>query len=220
MKAIIGYGDALLFSLGEYHWSYVERQRRAKLRGDIHEAFRTLYDEAAEFRFQPNYEEYLKRDLQTWMTEIRYILEPVHRTCEAHRLGVSSLSWSGYLDLALRHAITDELLSARAWARKGVQLTRRTNLPSDMRARSRLGCKVMGTKDQSTLVFPLLAYNLDEPTLQAFAVAALNQPDGASTDSLRDAYIRLWCEAIDINALSELRPWHVPVARESGERCS
>src|SRR5690606_3500364 len=45
MKAVIGYGDALLYFLGEYDHSYVEKQRRMRIRRDVPAAFRDLYDE-------------------------------------------------------------------------------------------------------------------------------------------------------------------------------
>lgn len=215
MKAIIGYGDALLFFLGEYHWSYVERQKRMKMNNEIPPAFRTLYDEAAEFRFQPDYARYASRDLLAWMTDLRSVLEPVHRMCEIRRLGVKSFAWDRYLDLALRHALVDEPLSPRAWARKAVNAARRTRCPRALGTRARLGCRVIGTKGQSLVMFPLFAYHLQEPSLKTFASAVLDLPIEASTSALRDAYLRLWCEEIDINANSTLRTWHMPIAHEN-----
>jgi len=220
MKAVIGYGDALLFFLGQYHWSYVERQSRMRSCDDVPKAFRSLYDEAAEFRLQPNYAHYQSRDLRACSTDLRNALEPIHRMCEIRRLGAAELQWDKYLDLVLRHAFSDEPLSARAWVRKGLHLTRRTNCSQELSARARLGCKVMGTKDRSQLVFPLLAYHLKEPKLQAFAAATLNVPPESSIETLREAYIRLWCEEIDINSLSDLRAWHVPVAQKNDKQCS
>ncbi len=220
MKAIIGYGDALLYFLGAYHWSYVERQTRIRARGDVSEAFRALYDEAAEFRFQPDYERYRSRDLRAWMVELRGVLEPVHRMCEERRLGVTGFTWDQYLDLALTHAILDEPFSARAWIRKAAHFIRRARYPQALGIRGRLGCKIIGAKGQSLLAFPLLAYHLQEPTMKAFAAAALDQSAGADTSTLREAYIRLWCEEIDINSLSALRAWHMPVTRENGNQCS
>jgi hypothetical protein len=96
MKAIIGYGDALLFFLGDYHWSYVDRKRRMQNRLDVPEVFRELYDEAAEFRFLPDYEKNQNRDLKVWMAELRNVLEPLHLFCEKKRLGFEDLTWEGY----------------------------------------------------------------------------------------------------------------------------
>jgi hypothetical protein len=62
MKGIIGYGDALFYVLGAYHWSYQERQRRMRKQVSVPESFRHLYDEAMEFRFQPSYVKYLEHD--------------------------------------------------------------------------------------------------------------------------------------------------------------
>jgi hypothetical protein len=218
MKAIIGYGDALLFFLGAYHWSYVERQKRVAAHADVPEDFRALYDEAAAFRFQPGYDRYASRDLREWMADLRTALEPVHRMCECRRLGVPAFTWDAYPRLAMRHALLDEALSARAWARKSVHLTRGANPPPGLGFRARLGYRVMGVKDRSLFAFPLLAYHLDAPSLQAFAAAALNEPAGAGMKTLREAYLRLWCAEIDINAGSALRKWRMPAAEDHDKR--
>ena len=96
VKAIIGYGDALLFFRGAYHWSYVEKRRRMAARTDVPEAFRRLYEEASAFRFEPDYAGFAGRDLGAWMAETRAQLAAVHLACEAARLGVPRLDWSDY----------------------------------------------------------------------------------------------------------------------------
>ena len=214
MKAIIGYGDALLFFLDDYDWSYVERKRRMQRRADVNATFRALYDEAAEFRFQPDYNSYQSRDLSTWLAELRATLEPLHRFCEEERLGVQNLTWEDYHARALAHALQDEPISARAWARKAAHLALSAPCPGGLGLRARLGYRALGPRGRYPLVFPIVAYHLQDSRLKDFAAAALNARD-ASDDALRDAYVRLWCGEVDINATSTLRKWHVPVAPES-----
>ena len=55
VKAILGYGDAFLYAHGRYHWSYVEKQRRMRATSAAPGMLRELYDQAAEFRFAPDY---------------------------------------------------------------------------------------------------------------------------------------------------------------------
>ena len=70
-KAIIGFGDALLFLHGRYHWSYLERARR--IEKELIE-IAPLYREAMGFRLQPNYPLYADRDLESWNREAKAFL--------------------------------------------------------------------------------------------------------------------------------------------------
>lgn len=211
MKAIIGYGDALLFFLGGYHWSYVERKRRMEERKDISPAFRQLYDEAAEFRFQPDYGRYSSMNLSSWMAELRSQLEPIHRLCEEDRLGVKRLTWQGYPVRALEQALLDEPLSVRSWARKVLNLSHSAPCPLEFGVRAKLGSRLLGVSGRYPLVFPLVAYHIGDTKYREFAASTLNASD-SSDESLREAYLRLWCEQVDINARSSLRMWQVPVS--------
>lgn len=214
MKAIIGYGDALLFFLGDYHWSYVERKRRMEQRTDVDEGFRALYDEAAEFRFKPDYARYQSRDLKAWLSELRATLEPLHRFCEEKRLGAQDLTWEQYPAVALGHALSDEPYSARAWVRKAAHLARSTDGPDDVDLNSRLGYRVLGDRGRYPLIFPVIAYDLQDPRFRQLAATCL-KTQNLNTDALRAAYLRAWCGEVDINAQSTLRKWHIPVSSGS-----
>lgn len=205
MKAIIGYGDALLFFLGGYHWSYVERQRRMRLRTDIAPEFRRLYDEAADFRFQPDYGPYMARDLSRWMVELRGALMPLHLLCESKRLRVSDLDWNRYPEMALRHAIFDESFSAASWIRKGRGLLE-AKRPVKASFAARLGYRASGVRDLLAVVFPVVAYDLGARELRDLAVAALGASSRDIVD-LRRAYLRAWGDVGDANFSSVLRKW-------------
>ena len=121
MKAIIGYGDALLFFLGDYDWSYAEKQRRMRARTDVADELKTLYDQALEFRFAPDYAPWLAMDLDALMARLRVQLEPVCRLCESKRLGVANLAWRQYPQTFLRHVLLEDLTSPIAWAQERPQ---------------------------------------------------------------------------------------------------
>jgi len=206
MKAIIGYGDALLFFLGDYDWSYVERKQRMPLHSDVDPAFRALYEEATSFRFQPNYDAYAERDLAAWMTELRAALKPVHRRCEALRLGVDDLDCKDYPRIALGRALTEDAASVRAWARKARSLLRSRRAPVDAGLVGRLAYRAMSDHDRYTLAFPVAAYGIEGDALRAFAAGVMDS-EARDPAALRAACVLRWCERIDINALSTLRQW-------------
>ncbi len=206
MKAIIGYGDALLYFLDAYDWSYVERKRRMSERSDVDPEFRALYDEAAEFRFQPDYDRYERCDLEEWILELTSRLEKIHLFCEETRLGVRGLSWDEYPERALSHALFDEAGSARAWARKTYHTLHAVPCPDGLTLRARMGFRTLGPRGLYPIVFPALAYDLRDSTLNTFAAKALNVP-GDDRPALREAYLRLWGWQGDINYGSSLRKW-------------
>lgn len=216
MKAIIGYGDALLFFLGDYHWSYVERKRRMQMRHDIDPEFGSLYDEAAEFRLQPNYKAYVGRDLRAWMAGVRTKLEPIHRFCEEMRLGVQDLDWQDYPKHALAHALFDECLSARGWARKALHGVRSTQPPLGLGLQAQLGYHSLGPRGHYPIAFPIVAYHLQDSRLKDFAAAALGAKDGNEL-VLSGAYLHTWGSQGDINFRSSLRKWRMQENRERAD---
>lgn len=207
MKTIIGYGDALLFFLGDYDWSYLERKQRMMKHEEVSPEFRALYDEAAEFRLQPDYARYQSNDQRAWMADLREHLEPLHRFCEEKRLGVQGLTWENYPALALAHGLFEEPWSTRAWVRKAINLTRRAPCSDGLGLRARLGHRALGPYGRYPVVFPIVAYLLQDSRLKSFAATALNAPD-VSDCALREAYVRLWTSQGDINSGSTLRKWN------------
>lgn len=112
MKAIVGYGDALLWQRGLYHVSYREKARRMKTCSSIDTAIRTLYAEAVDFRFQPNYKNYLRREA-TWVLYAIEELEVAHRTFASREFGCD-VNWNDYPEAMLRQCLRTR--SIRGWA--------------------------------------------------------------------------------------------------------
>ena len=197
-KAIIGYGDALLFFLGDYHWSYAEKRRRMQARADVPAEFRRMYDEAVEFRFSPYYAPYAERDLAAWMDTLRHALAPIHLRCESIRLGHPQLTWHDYWEAGQRHALIEDIGSPRAWAKKLVHCvqTREPLAASSMAAR--LGCRTLGPSGLLSIVFPLVTYALHEVP-QCEAAARTLGADSPSRPDLRRAYLKRWGLAGDPN---------------------
>ena len=204
VKAVIGYGDALLFFLGDYHYSYAEKQRRMRAREDVPPAFRALYEEAMERRFRPRYRDFDGRDLAAWNRELTAALEPVHLRCEALRLGVRDLDWEVYADAAFGRELVEGLPRPRMVARKAVGLLRSAragalaNGASGLRPRARVGLWTARPRERLPLIFPVVAYPIHAPSLEALARRELGCPHGDRT-ALARAYLRAWGEHGDIN---------------------
>ncbi len=198
MKAIIGYGDALLFSVGKYHWSYVEKQKRMASSTEVAADFRRLYDAACEFRFRPDYSGWLSRDLRAWMQELISALEPVHLAFEAVRLNHPGLTWEQYADTAFRHNLSEDITSPRSIARKTMRLLQPLPTLPGADLLTQLGYKCGGWRGSLPILFPVIAYPLDAPRYRKRAQQLLEAAD-ESPQALRRAYLRCWSTYGDTN---------------------
>jgi hypothetical protein len=197
-KAIIGYGDTLLFFRGRYHWSYVEKRRRVAELHDVPAGFRQLYEEASAFRFEPDYGSMAGRPLTAWLGEVRRQLAEVHLACEALRMGSPGLQWSGYFERALRHALVEGGPRPRVWMRKVRNAVRfRPSVPPGLGWHERLGLQLGGGRGLLAALFPCIAYGVGGAHGQELARHALGVQGGAS--ELRRAYLRYWGEVCDTN---------------------
>ena len=196
MKGIIGYGDALLFFLGNYHWSYVEKQERMKQQTDVDAGFRRLYDEAMEFRFRPDYRPWEERDLAEWRLKMTPMLEKTHLQVESARLGDLG-GWQNYHNLSLEE-IWKRGSGVRKWARKARAAVRGTGRMAGSGSWSvRLGALTAEPRERLNLLFPYVAYPL--PDTSPYARWASHELDGADRDRAGIAFLRWWGETGDTN---------------------
>lgn len=191
MKAIIGYGDALLYFLNDYHWSYCKKQTRMKNNTRVAGEFKKLYDEAISFRFQPDYAPYMDRDLAAWMDELRAAFQPVHLSCEGKRLGKSDLTWNRYFDTALKHSMFEDLVSARGLAKKARNLAKREAIGRHRPFAARLGGRSVGFSGCVPIVFPVLAFFIDNEQLRFLAGDLLGEVVSTPRD-LRRLFLQRW----------------------------
>ncbi len=188
MKAIIGYGDALLYFLGQYSWSYAAKQWRMRKADGVPEAFKALYEEAMTFRFHPNYDKYMNDDLSFWMTSIRSILADIHLLCEQKRLRCSDFTWDNYLDKALTFALFD-ITTAKDIIKKLFYLIKpkRNGIKSSLSCRSALGYATSSQRDIIPLIFPYVAYRMID-TKFGMVVSKILQ----TSDQMTAAFIKFW----------------------------
>ncbi|MDX1932663.1 MAG: hypothetical protein SFU56_08670 [Capsulimonadales bacterium] len=208
VKAIIGYGDALLYFRGEYHWSYAEKRKRMAGRTDVSAEFRALYDVAMGFRFRPDYGHWSIGDSEAGAEELRQVLGPIHLECERLRLR-RTINWDDYLMAACAGEwTTHPTPSLRAAVRRVINLLRVELPPEVLYAlpdlTARWGARSAGPRGVLPLLFPVIAYHLQEETTVSAARAFLNAAD-TSLPALRRAYLRAWGQHGDINFGSVLR---------------
>lgn len=210
MKAIIAYGDALLFFGGEYHWSYQEKAGRMKTFRNTPAPFRALYLEAIEFRFQPDYGRYTPHDLAQWLDGIRDTLEPIHVQCESARLKASGWTWDQYPRLCLNRGITEELSNLRSVARRIVHVLRGPTPPPGVGLREGLGYRMAGRKGLIPICYPSVAYRIENERLRHWVRCALDAR-GESLDELRLAFVDAWGRLVDPNFFKAAERLALPV---------
>jgi hypothetical protein len=197
VKAIIGYGDALLFSNDQYHWSYAQKRKRMQQMPTVCGRFKALYDEAITFRFNPDYTRFVNRDLKQWQTDLYCQLQEIHLAVERQRLRKPGLTWDGYIESALATSLHPK---EKGWLRQGYRLVRGTPVvtPRSLSLQASLGLRAGGPQEAIAATFPTALYTLPEVRERSLASELLGSVS-LSQESLRLAYLRTWRTHGDIN---------------------
>lgn len=203
IKATIGLGDALLFMRGEYHWSYQEKQRRMDRALDIPSVIRKQYYRAAQFRFAPDYTAYEGVDLQAWNSEVLALFKRFHLVFEQWRLG-EVFDWGQYARLAFDTAWREDLGYRGVPLRKLKQLLQNQSRSKKLGLQGNLGLRALDSASLLALLFPVVAYELSDPTYRALAHEQLNASPG---QTLLEAYLHTWGAYLDSSLLPRLQQW-------------
>ena len=160
MKAIIGYGDALLYFGGTYHWSYKEKQQRIVSCLGASSRFKEMYSLAIRFRFSPDYSRYDDCNLETWHTEVSEVLSQVHLKCESVRLQRADLDWGHYLETALSSLSVEQGLNVKSIGRCGLNVLSNHpgKLGSTSSVKTAMGYYTSNSQTLIPLLMPLIAY--------------------------------------------------------------
>lgn len=199
IKGIIGYGDALLYFHGKYHWSYVQKLTNMRDLAQVDLAFRNLYQEAAEFRLRSDYTQFAERDLDVWVHELQPILANVFLEVEQKRLG-NTFSWDEYLDFFYEFEFY-ESKGLREWLKKIRNIVKSplqtTNL--DRKFLIRLSVKAGGVASLTAALFPLVAFDLSSQHYRDFAANFIDLSDAPR------GYLRFWSNAADPSLAKNLQ---------------
>jgi hypothetical protein len=211
MKAVIGYGDALLFSRGAYHASYQAKQKALRLLETPYPAFQKLYDQALDFRFAPDYTPYLQQEghvLQEWMESWNTTFSQIHLETESLRLGSVATHWNEYPSLAWSHYLwKHHPYSWRRWARKFQALLHFSTPPLSLSFQARLGFRCSLPRERLFFSFPFVAYpRAQSPENTALLHALFSLKTTMTTPLfLKQRYLQEWRQYGDNNSANLFR---------------
>ncbi|MBA3685996.1 MAG: hypothetical protein H0W72_12275 [Planctomycetes bacterium] len=207
MKAVIGFGDALLFSVGSYHWSYVEKRARMRACRVASGAFRDLYDQAAAFRFRPDYAAWAATDVRAWLDGIIPELAKAHQQVEATLLARPPLPWSDYPGALSRAALSGPPSGPRALVRRARSLMGSRPCPFPASTLARWGWRCLGASGQLAAAFPGVAYPSAGDASRSRSAAILGCSTGDA--ALTRAFLGRWGRDADSNFSAALRRFGV-----------
>ena len=211
-KAVIGYGDALLFSHGQYHWSYAKKRNRMLELEPIPAEFRRLYAEASSFRFFPDQQ---PGKLLGCRTTVRRLCEQAHLTFESFRLKRSITDWNGYLELALRNGWREDLDSTKGCLRGLRNLMRGSHVAMGQTGISRMGQRLLAAQRLLGLVSPAVLYDSCPHDFRSRAANWLSADSWDGRD-LRKSFLRCWGQVVDRNFGRALSRLGVSIENEKG----
>ncbi|GAB4455780.1 MAG: hypothetical protein OHK0029_12440 [Armatimonadaceae bacterium] len=165
VKAIIGYGDSLLYFFGQYHWSYRQKMERVAADTRIPVEFRRLYARAGAFRLRPNYPEWLEHDPVEFAAGLRDALAPIHLQVEQLRLHRPNLNWETYAEAAFAATLNHDW-NLRSTAKRALYLIRGNGVSvgaSGLSPVAQIGLRTGGPREMLAILFPQVAYDLACP---------------------------------------------------------
>ena len=155
VKAIIGYGDALLYYLGKYDYSYVEKKKRMQNETNVNKRFKSLYEKAMNFRFSPNYEIYDDLDLKRVQKLLKNELYKIHNQCES--LNNVSLESNLYISSTVSETL-DSDRSIKGQIKKIYYLTKSAPSLKSISFLENIKYKMIGIKGMMPILFPFIVY--------------------------------------------------------------
>lgn len=203
MKAIIGFGDALLYFLGDYHWSYQEKQKLIKNHSDISPAFRDLYESATTFRFQPDYTSYLSKDLSAWIDELLVPLAEITLQIESIRLEYPLLTWHNYFSLFLKKSWRQDLCSKRGMKEKIKGILTLPKSPCGKGWQEKSAFCLLSPQERTAFIFPLIAFSVGPESLSSQVKKYLE----ADSNNLEEKYLIHWGHSNDPNFFHSMEDW-------------
>lgn len=214
IKAIIGYGDALLFHLGNYHYSYVQKNKLMEQQIGVEEKFKKLYKEAMTFRFSPDYETYLALDLFKLQNKIKKSLQDIHLLCEKLSQKNDDLNWNNQINITLDNSVYEEI-TIKNILRKGYNLTKKMPSISHLSIIDNIKIKSIGFRGMMPILFPHVLFDLDnknaEDIMDDFFKLNSSDPIGSffkldiseDINKYKSAYLSYWKKYINNNFVKE-----------------
>jgi len=211
-KAIIGYGDALLFFNNQYHWSYAHKLSNMNNLFEIDQHIKELYSGAITFRFKPDYETYLKKDLIEWHNDLLKTFKNIHLECEKIHLAQLDLSWATYIDTALTKGsypsknIKQKIKYILEGLKHPIIIL---YLASPIKI---LHFLQMGNRGMISLIFPYIAY-ANYPLRYKKLFKLLLKTDASTHSELLNAFLIQWSKWGDTNFKNVLKSYNITLEK-------
>ena len=208
IKSIIGYGDALLYFNGGYHWSYAQKQINMSKAKNISNKIKKLYDDAILFRFMPDYEAYLEKDLKAWNEMLIETFKDMHLQCESMHLIQPQIAWDTYVHNALEN---------KSYPRQNIKQKIKSGLYG---MRNFAACKTFGLSSETisfmqiggkgmlSLLFPYIMYNIKSTPYKALLQSILHTKN-TDEDTLLKQFLLEWAKWGDTNFINVLRTYNI-----------
>jgi len=212
IKAIIGYCDALLYFNDSYHWSYAQKELNMSRLENIDKDTKSLYSKAILFRFMPDYDEYLKKDLKKWNDDVIKKLSYIHLECEMENLLECELNWENYFTIALekksypRNGLRQKAKSCLHGA-KYASIMKELNSANEMISFMQLGARGM-----LSLLFPYIVYEIYPKHYQPLFKIALRLKESNEDDFLK-GFLSLWSKWGDTNFVNVMNTYNIELDR-------
>lgn len=212
MKAIIGYGDALLFAQGAYHWSYAVKEQTMGVQVNLPVVLRQGYSQAIQYRFDPRgfqpetlgLQGQAPEQFKQWQYTLLAFFAPWHLYFENWRLQTRLTHWDTYVETHLCHSIMAEN-SYRGVPLRKLKHFLRNQLPTDhLSWKASLGLKMSEPANALSTLFPLIAYHAPLP---AFVYDQLMISPHATQAEVLQRYLQCWGSYLDPSLLNKMRQW-------------
>lgn len=200
IKAIIGYGDALLYYLGEYNYSYVEKQNRMKNIQGVDGRFKALYNKAMEFRFSPDYKSFNRFNIKRYQDFIKKELKVIHFRCEELALNNVSISSKVYIDKAVEQSLEDNN-TLKGTIKKAIYLIKSSPKIRNLSFVDSLKYKMIGMKGMMPILFPFIAYGIKGREFDGIVGDFFQSK--IQENSLKNQYLRYWKTYVNSNFVRE-----------------
>lgn len=201
IKAIIGYGDALLFYLGDYNYSYVEKQKRMKKQNAVSDKFKNIYNEAMNFRFEPEYEDYLSLDFKEHQSFLKNELSKIHTKCEELALNKVQINSLSYINKAVNETLNNNL-GLKSILKKVYFLTKKVPTISSMSFIENIKYRMLGIKGMMPILFPYVAYDMKNEVFDKI-LKDFFKLDIKDKDAYKISYLKYWKTYVNTNFVKE-----------------
>ncbi|QOR61944.1 hypothetical protein ACM66Z_00170 [Sulfurovum sp. ST-21] len=212
IKAIIGYGDALLYFNNAYHWSYAQKQVNMSELKNIDKSIKDLYSQAILFRFMPDYDSYLTKDLKAWNDTLIRTLSSIHLECEKINLSENDLNWENYFKKALEyksysHQSLRQKVKSCLYGIKNLPVLKELDSTDE-----KVSFMQLGARGVLSLLFPYIAYETYPEHYRSLFKAALHTKEN-DTHGFLKGFLTLWSKWGDTNFINVLRTYNIELER-------